>query len=437
MGPRFRGDDSAESFSVTLPKFHYGFVIAGVTFMVLLIGAGMRAVPGVFVVPFETEFGWSRATISLAVGVCIGLYGLMAPFSAATMDRFGVRGTMIGALCVIGTGVALLPLMTQSWQLIVLWGMFVGSGIGFVANVLAAIVATRWFVARRGLVMGMLSSATAAGQLLFLPPLAIIAATYGWRSMVGVLATAILCLIPLVALLMRNRPEDIGLRAYGETADAKPPERTTGNPIRNAFRALGFGLRHRDFYLLAGTFFVCGASTNGLIGTHLIPACIDNGIPEIMAASLLASMAIFNFIGATGSGYLSDRVDCRVLLCVYYALRGLSLLFLPFSFDTFYTLSLFAVFYGLDWIATIPPTVKLIGQSFGREKTAVMYGWITCCHQLGGASAAFFGGVLRVNFDTYMHAFMISGLMCLIAAIMALFIGYNREQPVKPAVAAA
>ena len=343
---------------MTLPKFHYGFVVAGVTFMVLLIGAGMRAVPGVFVVPFETEFGWSRATISLAVGVCIGLYGLMAPFSAATMDRFGVRGTMIGALCVIGAGVALLPLMTQSWQLILLWGVFVGSGIGFVANVLAAIVATRWFVSRRGLVMGMLTSATAAGQLLFLPPLAIIAATYGWRSMVGVLAVAILCLIPLVALLMRNRPEDIGLRAYGETAEAKPPERTTGNPIRNAFRALGFGLRHRDFYLLAGTFFVCGASTNGLIGTHLIPACIDNGIPEIMAASLLASMAIFNFIGATGSGYLSDRVDCRVLLCVYYGLRGLSLLFLPFSFDTFYTLSLFAVFYGLDWIATIPPTVQ-------------------------------------------------------------------------------
>jgi predicted MFS family arabinose efflux permease len=168
-----------------------------------------------------------------------------------------------------------------------------------------------------------------------------------------------------------------------------------------------------------------------------VPACIDNGIPEIMAASLLASMAIFNFIGATGSGYLSDRVDCRILLCVYYGLRGVSLLFLPFSFDTFYTLTLFAMFYGLDWIATIPPTVKLIDRSFGREKTPLMYGWITCCHQLGGASAAFFGGVLRVNFDTYMHAFMISGLMCLIAAIMALFIGYNREQPVKPAVAAA
>jgi sugar phosphate permease len=422
---------------VTLPKFHYAFVVAGVTFMVLLIGAGMRAVPGVFVVPFETEFGWSRATISLAVGVCIGLYGLSAPFSAAMMDRFGVRNTMLGALCLIGAALSMLPLMTQSWHLIVLWGVMIGLGIGFIANVVAAIVATRWFVAKRGLVMGVLTSATAAGQLLFLPPLAIIAANFGWRAMALTLAVAVLGLIPLVWALMRNRPEDVGLKAYGETADARQPAPATGNPIRAAFTALGVGLRSRDFYLLAGTFFVCGASTNGLIGTHLVPACIDNGIPEVMAASLLASMAIFNFIGATGSGWLSDRVDCRVLLCVYYGLRGLSLLWLPFSFDTFYTLSVFAIFYGLDWIATIPPTVKLIGQSFGREKTAVMYGWITAVHQIGGACAAFFGGVLRVNFDTYMHAFMISGLLCLLAAIMALFIGTSRAAPVKPAVATA
>jgi sugar phosphate permease len=418
-------------------RFHYAFVVAAVTFLVLLVGAGMRAVPGVFVVPLEAEFGWSRATISLAVGICIGLYGLMAPFSAATMDRFGVRGTMLGALCSIGAALALLPLMTQSWHLILLWGVMVGCGIGFVANVLAAVVASRWFVAKRGTVMGVLTSATAAGQLLFLPPLAIVVANYGWRAMALCVAAAVLGLIPIVWFLMRNSPEDIGLRAYGEAADAKPPVRATGNPIRAAFVALGEGLRHRDFYLLAGTFFICGASTNGLIGTHLIPACIDNGIPEVMAASLLASMAVFNFIGATGSGWLSDRVDCRLLLFMYYGLRGLSLLFLPFSFDTFYTLSIFAVFYGLDWIATIPPTVKLIGQSFGREKTAVMYGWIVCCHQIGGACAAFFGGLFRTTFDTYMHAFMLSGILCLFAALMALLIGYKRKDPTPNMVAPA
>src|SRR5439155_14578358 len=184
----------------------------------------------------------------------------------------------------------------------------------------------------------------------------------------------VLGLLPIVAMLMRDRPENMGLTAYGEPPGAKPSAPPTGNPVRAAFAGLRLGLRTRDFYLLAGTFFVCGASTNGLIGTHLIPACIDNGIPEVAAASMFASMAIFNFVGATGSGWLSDRVDCRILLCVYYGLRGLSLLVLPFSFDTFYTLSLFAVFYGLDWIATIPPTVKLVGQTFGREKTGVVYG---------------------------------------------------------------
>ena len=418
-------------------RFHYAFVVAAVTFLVLLVGAGMRAVPGVFVVPLEAEFGWSRATISFAVGVCIGLYGLMAPFSAAIMDRFGVRGTMLGALALIGSAVAMLPLMKYSWQLVLLWGVMIGCGIGFVANVLAAVVASRWFVAKRGMVMGVLTSATAAGQLLFLPPLAIVVANYGWRTMALCVAVVILSLLPIVWFFMRNGPEDVGLRAYGEAADAKPAARPTGNPVGAAFKALGEGLRHRDFYLLAGTFFICGASTNGLIGTHLIPACIDNGIPEVMAASLLASMAVFNFIGATGSGWLSDRIDCRMLLFMYYGLRGLSLLFLPFSFDTFYTLSIFAVFYGLDWIATIPPTVKLIGQSFGREKTAVMYGWIVCVHQIGGASAAFFGGLFRTTFDTYMHAFMLSGMLCLIAAIMALFIGYKRQDRTPNVVAPA
>jgi sugar phosphate permease len=418
-------------------KLHYAWIVAGVTFLALLVGAGIRAVPGIFVVPLESEFGWSRATISLAVGINIALYGLLAPFSAALMDRFGIRRTMVVALTAIGVGVALTTLMTQSWQLLLLWGFVVGSGIGFTTNVVAAVVVSRWFVARRGLVMGLLSSAIAAGQLLFLPPLAMITTNLGWRAMALVVAGVVFGVLPVMALLMRDRPENVGLTAYGEPPDTKPAPPPSGNPVRTTFAGLALGLRTRDFYLLAGTFFVCGASTNGLIGTHLIPACIDNGIPEIAAASLLASMAVFNFIGATGSGWLSDRVDCRILLCVDYALRGLSLLVLPFSFDTFYTLSLFAVFYGLDWIATIPPTVKLIGQTFGREKTGVMYGWVTCAHQIGGASAAFLGGVLRVSFDTYMHAFMFSGLLCLLAAIMALFIGYHRPAPERPAVAAA
>ena len=422
---------------VTTRKIHYAWIIAAVTFLILMVGAGVRAVPGVFVVPLESEFGWSRATISLAVGNNIFIYGLMAPFAAATMDTFGLRRTMTFAVSAIGIAIGLTTLMTASWQLILLWGVMLGFCIGFTTNVLAAQITTRWFVARRGTVLGVLTSAIATGQFLLLPLLAMVAANFGWRTMALLMATIVLGLAPIVALLLRDRPEDLGLTAYGEPPGGKPAPKPASNPVRAAFAGLALGLRTRDFYLIAGTFFVCGASTNGLIGTHLIPACIDNGIAEVAAASLLASMALFNFVGATGSGYLSDRIDARLLLCMYYGLRGLSLLILPFSFDTFYGLALFAMFYGLDWIATIPPTVKLIGQTFGREKTGVMYGWVTCVHQMGGASAAFFGGVMRDSFDTYMHAFMISGLLCLLAAIMVWFIGYNWKQPEQQAVAAA
>jgi MFS family permease len=294
----------------------------------------------------------------LAIGINILLYGLSGPFAAALMERFGLRRTTLGGLTAIGVGVLATPSMHQPWQLILLWGVVVGAGSGMVANVLAATVAVRWFAARRGLVVGLLTAAAAGGQLVFLPVFAAIAVTYGWRWMALTLAAVALGLIPLVATLMRNRPEDIGLRRYGELAETagRQTSPATGNPITAAFGALALGLRSRNFWLIGGAFFICGASTNGLIGTHLIPACIDHGIPEVTGASLLAGMALFNFLGGVGSGWLTDRVDPRILLLVYYGLRGLSLIYLPFAFVSFYGLSLFAVFYGLDWIATVPPS---------------------------------------------------------------------------------
>jgi sugar phosphate permease len=354
---------------------------------------------------------------------------LSGPFAAAVMDRFGVRRTMLAAFSLIALGVAATPLMRHSWQLVVLWGVVVGCGTGASANVLAATIASRWFTARRGLVVGLLTSAAAAGQLVFLPPLASIAANYGWRPMALAVAAAALALLPVVALLMRDRPEDMGLAPYGGQPSARVASASAGNPVSAALRALGTGLRSRDFWLIAGSYFICGASTSGLISTHLIPACIDNGIAEVTAASLLASMAVFNFIGTTGSGWLSDRVDNRVLLAVYYGLRGLSLLYLPFSFESFEGLSLFVAFYGLDWIATVPPTIRLTANMFGKEKTGIMFGWMAVFHQSGGALAAFLGGVLRMDLGTYLQAFMLAGLLCFIAAIMVLFIGVRREEP--------
>ena len=411
-------------------KLHYAWIIAGVTFIALLVAGAIRATAGLLIVPLENDFHWSRATISFAVGVNILLYGLIGPFAAAMMDSFGVRRIMLGGLALLGAGVVLTPLMQQSWQLVVLWGLLVGSGSGVMANVLAATIAARWFTARRGLVLGLLLSSSAAGQLLFLPLLAAIISTYGWRAMVLFLAAVPLLLLIPVAKLVHNRPEDIGVRAYGEdpgTPAAAPAK--AGNPIRVAFAGLGTGLRSRDFWLLAGSFFVCGASTSGLIGTHLIAACTDKGMTEVAAASMLGMMAAFNFVGATGSGWLSDRVDNRVLLAVYYSLRGLSLVLLPFAFDSFYMLGLFVIFYGLDWIATVPPTVRLTANAFGKENTGLMFGWISAVHQLGGAAAAYVGGLMRVGLGSYMEAFIVSGVLCFIGAALVMFIGRSPKQP--------
>lgn len=417
------------SSSPLAPRLHYGWIAAGITFVTLLVAAGIRSAPGVMMVPLETEFGWSRATISVAISVNLILYGLMAPFAAALMDRFGVGRTMSVALLVLAAGVAATIAMKAPWQMVLLWGIVVGAGSGSIALVLGATVVTRWFDSWRGTVMGVLSAANATGQLVFLPLMALAIEQWGWRAAVLLVAAAAAVLVPGVWLLMRERPADLGLWPVGAT-EPPPPSPPRGNPARTALVALGEGLRSRDFWLLAGGFFVCGLSTNGLIGTHLIPACFDHGIPEVRAAGLLAVMGLFDLVGTTLSGWLSDRWDSRRLLFWYYGLRGLSLIFLDAAFgpDVF-GLWLFAVFYGLDWIATVPPTVKLAAQSFGRERAGVMFGWIFAAHQIGAAVAAFGAGWIRTDLGDYWLAFVLSGVACLIAATMSLMVGRVSPRP--------
>ena len=410
-------------------KIHYGWIVVGITCLVLLTSAGIRSTPGILMVPLENEFHWSRATIALAVSINLILYGCIGPFAAAVMERFGIRRSVLCALALVGVGVASTSLMQYPWQLILMWGFLVGSGTGFLATVLSATIAARWFTARRGLVVGILSGGASTGQLLFLPVMANVTAAYGWRTTVLCIAGVVCVVLPLVALIMRDRPQDVGLMPYGETGEVKPAKRQQGNPVVLAFRTLREAVHYRDFWLLAGTYFVCGASTNGLIGTHLIPACIDHGFSEVTGAALLATMGVFNFIGTTSSGWLADKVDNRILLSTYYGLRGLSLFYLPFSFVDFYTMTLFAVFYGLDWFATVSPTVRMLTNTFGRDKAPLVYGWVFTAHQLGGASAAVVAGLLRVTFDDYMAAFMLSGALCLVAAVAALFIGGGRRAP--------
>jgi sugar phosphate permease len=420
-------------------KIHYGWIVVGITCLVLLTSAGIRSTPGILMVPLEEEFHWSRATIAFAVSINLILYGCIGPFAAAVMERFGIRRSVLCALTLVGIGVASTSLMRQPWQLILMWGFLVGSGTGFLATVLSATIAARWFTARRGLVIGILSGGASTGQLLFLPVMANITAAYGWRTTVLSIAGVVCVVLPLVALILRDRPSDVGLMPYGETGEPKPAKPPQGNPVVQAFATLRDAVRYRDFWLLAGTYFVCGASTNGLIGTHLIPACIDHGFSEVTGAALLATMGVFNFIGTTSSGWLSDKFDNRLLLFTYYSLRGLSLFYLPFSFIDFYTMTFFAVFYGLDWFATVSPTVRMLTNTFGRDKAPLVYGWVFTAHQLGGASAAVVAGLMRVGFDDYMGAFMLSGTLCLMAAVAALFIGTGGKAPdrASPAVAAA
>jgi len=400
--------------------WHPAWLALAVTFLVLLSAAAVRATPGVLFLPLEQEFRWSRSTVSLAVSVNILLYGLVGPFAGALMQRLGVRRTTIIALTLLASGVSLATLVTQPWQLVLLWGVVVGAGSGMAALVLGATIVNRWFVARRGLAMGILTASTATGQLIFLPMLAAVIERSGWRFGILIVASAVAVMIPIVFALLRERPADVGRAPYGGTA-ATTAGSTSANPARIAIEALGDGLRSRDFWLLTLTFVICGASTNGLVGTHLIPAAHDHGIPEVRAASLLAIMGIFDLAGTTASGWLSDRWDSRRLLAWYYGLRGLSLLFLPFALATpGAALWVFAVFYGLDWIATVPPTLKLATDAFGSTRAPVMFGWIAAGHQVGAALTALTAGWVRTTLGDYQVAFWGSGTLCLIAALLAL-----------------
>lgn len=419
------------------PKFHYAWIVAGVTFVTLLAAAGARATPSVTLLPFGNEFQWSRAKVSSIVAVNIFLYGLIGPFAAALYQRFGLRRTMIAAMLLLSAGYGLSTWATAYWHFVILWGFVVGAGSGLAATVLGAAVANRWFTQRRGLVMGVLTASTATGQLVFLPSLATAVTSGGdWRAAPWIVAAATLAVVPLIWFFMRDDPRDVGRRPYGEDGPPEPPGAAvnTGNPAARALAVLAEAVRVRDFWLLAGSFFVCGASTNGLIGTHLIPAAFDCGIPEVRAASLLAAMGLFDLLGTTASGWLSDRYNCRYLLFGYYGLRGISLLFLPQALQgPALGLGLFAVFYGLDWIATVPPTVRLTGEVFGREKASIVFGWVVASHQLGAAFAAYTAGALRTNFGSYAPAFIGAGVLCLIAAIGVLPIAKVRRA--EPATA--
>ncbi|GAA4214223.1 MFS transporter [Actinocatenispora rupis] len=422
-------------------RIHRAWPVAAVAFVALVGAAGFRATPGVLIDPLHQAFGWSRGTISTAVSVNLLLYGLTAPFAAALMERFGVRRTVTVALVLVAAGSGLTVFMTASWQLVLCWGVLVGVGTGSMALAFVATVTGRWFVRHRGAVTGILTAGGATGQLIFLPVLSRIATAYGWRAVALVVAAAALLVAPLVLALMREYPRDVGLPPYGETALAPPVRQVRGTATR-ALRELRAASRTGTFWLLAGSFAICGASTNGLVGTHFIPAAHDHGMPEQTAAGLLALVGIFDVVGTVFSGWLTDRVDSRVLLTVYYGLRGLSLLVLPqlFAATAHPSILLFILFYGLDWVATVPPTVALCRKAFG-DSAPIVFGWVFAAHQVGAAIAATGAGLLRDSLGSYDVAWYVAGALCLQAAVFAAVVGRRTrgtaaaDAPVPEAVA--
>lgn len=416
---------------------HYAWVVAFVTFLAALVAAGAVGSVGVMLIPLQMEFGWTQAEISSALGIRLALLGLVAPFAAALFMRFGLRPVIVASLALIAAGTGVSIYMKELWQLVALWGVVVGIAAGLTALVMSATVSTRWFEARRGLVIGLLSSATAMGQLVFLPFMAWLVKAEGWRT-----ATLALCIfyavaVVLVVIFIRNRPSDVGLRPFGAAADAPiapAPAAPATNLFLAPFEALAVAVRVPMFWILAGSFFVCGASTNGLVQMHLIPMCGDYLIPATAAAGTLALMGGFNFFGTVASGWLTDRFNPRVLLMIYYGLRGLSLFYLTSTNFDSTSLFLFAIFYGLDWIATVPPTVKLTADAFGPARATLVFGWIFAAHQLGAGFAAFGAGLVRTELGSYSLAFQGAGILCIIAALA--FIS-TRRKPATPTMAAA
>lgn len=408
-----------------MKRIHYSWFILTITFFSIIVAGIVMASSGVFLTPFEREFGWDRPAISLAFGISLFFYGISGPFMAALLGKIGLKKMMLVSMTTLLTGLLLTFSMNQSWQLIIIWGVIIGLGSSLFLTVLSPYVANHWFKEKRGLVTGLLTASTAMGQLLLLPILAMVIESTSWRWAIGLIIILSIMMFIIIFLFMKNSPKEIGILPYGQQEEQEEMYETgKGNPITIAFKGLLDALKAKEFWLLAGSFFICGFSTNGLIGTHFISYCISFGIPLVTAASLLSFMGVFNIVGTTLSGWLSDRFDNRWLLFWYYLFRGASLVLLPFALmeGNVTWIIVFTVFYGLDWVATVPPTIHISRQIFGLQKSAIIYGWIFASHQAGAAAAAFGGGLVYKYFNTYTWAFLMAGVFCIVASLFVVLV---------------
>jgi len=470
--PKKTGPSAGKLRTRKNPRLHPAWIVAAVAFLALVGAAGFRAAPGVLMVPLQQEFGWSTTVLSLAVSINLVLFGLTAPFAAALMERFGIRKVTSLALCLIGLGSALTVFVNQSWQILLTWGLLIGLGAGSMALVFAATIANTWFAKSRGLVIGILTAGSAAGQLVFLPFIAALAQNPGWRGASLLIAAGALAVVPLVLRWLRNSPADVGVLPYGaektdtgepntgepstgapalEASDGGTTATTTGKPAAvvvsavpgdspnaaiRALQVLKRASKVRTFWALVAGFAICGATTNGLIGTHFIPSAHDHGMPETTAAGLLAVVGIFDIVGTIASGWLTDRFNPKVLLAVYYQFRGIGLLVLPLLLGSSVepSMIIFVVVYGLDWVATVPPTAAICRSVFGADGS-VVFGWVFAAHQLGAAAAAFLAGFIRDATGHYNYAWLGAAAMCTVAAVISATIRKDaaKKKPVPVA----
>lgn len=412
---------------------HYGWFMVALTFLTTVCSSAAISLAGILVLPLIQEFGWGRADIAAVMALMLLLFAGTAPFAGAIMLRYGLCRTVATAVAMTLLGLWVTARMATLWQFSIGFGVLLGIAAGVLALALPASIANRWFTERRGLVMGILTAAFAAGQLTFMPTNAWLATEYGWRMALLPVAIGCALCLALYVLFGRDWPADVGIAPYGESHVQRPALGSAGNAVALSFSVLREAAATRVFWVLAGTFFICGVSTTGIISQHFIPFCADNGVAAVAAASYLAMMGIFNFLGTITSGWLSDRFDNRILLAWYYGLRGLSLIWLPFSSFDIYALSIWAVFFGLDFVATVPPTVKLSAQHFGATKAPIVVGWVFASHQLGGAMAAFAAGVTRATWASYMPAFLAIGLTCLLATLAMFAVRDIRLRPARVA----
>ncbi len=411
---------------------HYGWLMVGLLFLYGVCSSGAMSIPGVLLLPMSRDLGWSLADLSGPLGLRVTLFGLVAPFAGGLILLFGPRKVLSAAAALLIIGLLISVTMTEKWQLWLGLGIVMGIAPGMTALAMGATIATRWFTARRGLALGILGASFATGQLIFLSPAAWLAEHYGWR---WALLPTIALIAPLAFLFVffcRDRPADLGLPPLGEDRVVPAPPAPTGNVFTVSFEALRLAAGSLTFWVLAFTFFVCGVSSVGLT-PHFVTLCGDFGISPMVSTGMLGAIGVFDMIGTIGSGWLADRYDNRWLLFWYYLLRGVALIWLPFSGFTLIGLSFFAIFYGLDFIATVPPSVRLTATTFGREQAPLVFGWIFAAHQLGGGLMAFSAGESRDALQTYLPAFFAAGVLCVVAAAsLGLLRGQRGPSAVVP-----